>query len=156
MSITAGETRADGGEALTARLHATGTQVAAWLSATRLVWLAPASLVPAHQGDFIPFTRSPEGTVTAAPPTSTHLPFRVASCRREGRAGTRSPEKGCLHLIWKEKSIFSGIGLSTTHISAAGSLIISRRDTETKGEAIMGTGIPHEGRVELGTACSSL
>ena len=39
-----GETRADGGEALAARLHATGLQVASWLRATS-IHLACSSVI---------------------------------------------------------------------------------------------------------------
>lgn len=81
--------------------------------------------------------------------------FTFQSCLLPLGGAGRDPEKGCLHLIWKEKSIFSGIDLNTTHQCSwvINHLLPGHGD---QGVAIVGTGIPHEGRVELGTACSSL
>lgn len=70
------KTQAEEGEVLAASLCCGDTGSYTGSVPLDSIWLIPVSLVPAHQGDFLLFTRATEGTVIPAPTgLSTHLPF---------------------------------------------------------------------------------
>lgn len=116
MSVTTHKTQAEEGEALTAPLCCRDTGSCTGSVPLDSIWLAPVASVPAHQGDFILFTRATEGTVIPAPPAYqliylSEFPNRL----HPGVGRDPQPGKGLRSFYLAGKIHLLGVDLNTTH-----------------------------------------